>query len=232
MVIGWVYNKIVNKDVLYNQGVYHVISRSIAGYKVFNSNKDYERMVLALRFYQFRDPPCKLSTFLKLKGTEKYGFDKNFKQFLDNEKIINIIAFCLMPTHIHLILQQLEEKGISVFMKNILDSYSRFFNTLHRRKGPLWESRFKHIVVDKDEQLIHLTRYIHSNPTTAGLVKKPEGWQYSSYKEYIGKTEPNGLINYEGLLDITPKSYQKFVNDRIDYQKKLAVIKNLIIPNQ
>ena len=221
----------MNKDVLYNQGVYHVISRSIAGYKVFNNDKDYERMVLALRFYQFKDLPCKLSTFLKLRGTENYGFDKNFKKYLDNEKIVNIIAYCLMSTHIHLILQQLEDKGISLFMKNILDSYSRYFNISHKRKGPLWESRFKHISVNKDAQLIHLTRYIHSNSTTAGLVKKPKDWLYSSYREYIGEAEPNGLINYEELLDIKPKNYQKFVNDRKDYQRKLAIIKNLIESN-
>lgn len=185
---------------------------------------------MAMRFYQIEKPPAKFSTFLSLKITQQFGFEKYFEKFfLEGKKLVNIIAYCLMPTHPHFILQQLVDNGISIYMNRVLNSYSRYFNTLYKRKGPLWESRFKHILVDKDEQLIHLSRYIHSNPTTAGLVKKPEDWQYSSYREYIGKKEPDGLINHEGLLDITPKSYQKFVNDRIDYQKKLAIIKNLIV---
>jgi putative transposase len=79
-----------------------------------------------------------------------------------------------MPTHIHLVLRQLKDGGISKFMSNILNSYSRYFNIKHNRKGPLWEGRFRKVLVGSDEQLLHLTRYVHLNPVTACLVDKPK----------------------------------------------------------
>lgn len=214
---------------LFNQGIFHIISRSIAGYQIFNKDKDFLRMTMAMRFYQIQEPPAKFSTFLGLKTTKKYGFDEYFQEITkNNQKTVKIIAFCLMPNHIHFILQQLKDNGISVYMNKILNSYSRYFNILHKRKGPLWESRFKHILVDKDEQLLHLTRYIHLNPATARLVKKPKNWAYSSYREYLNRQNGYKLIDFNGLLDIEPKIYQKFINDRKDYQQKLAIIKKAI----
>lgn len=214
---------------LFNRGVFHVVSRSIANYKVFNKSSDYLRMIMAMRFYQLQDPPAKFSTFLSLKTTQKYGFDKCFEKFSQDEhRLVNIIAYCLMPTHPHFILQQLADNGISIYINRILNSYSRYFNTLHKRKGPLWESRFKHVFVEKDEQLLHFTRYIHSNPTTAGIVENPEDWPYSSYREYIDPQRSYRIVGFESILDIEPKSYQRFVNDRKDYQKKLAYIKSII----
>ncbi len=78
-----------------------------------------------------------------------------------------------MPTHIHLILKQLKEDGISAYMSKILNSYTCYFNRRTKRKGPLWESRFKRVEVTSDEQLLHLTRYIHLNPVTAHIVEEP-----------------------------------------------------------
>ena len=211
-----------------NNCVYHVVSRSIAGYKIFNSNSDYSRMVKLLYYYQIQNPPTKFSMFSLLKGTQKFGFNQYFRTVSkDYKKIVEIIAYCLMPNHIHFVLKQLKERGISIFMSNILNSYTRYFNILHKRKGPLWESRFKHILVTKDEQLLHLTRYIHLNPFSAKLVENPELWKYSSYLEYI-KPNTNKLTYYEDLLEMNPKSYQRFVNNRKDYQRKLSEIKKII----
>ncbi len=133
-----------------------------------------------------------------------------------------------MPTHLHLILKQLKENGISIFMGNLLNSYSRYFNIRYKRKGPLWEGRFKSILIENGEYLLHLTRYIHLNPTTANLVRKPEDWELSSYKEYI-LNKKDALCDYSDLLDISKKSYREFVEDRISYQKELHKIKRLIL---
>ena len=148
----------------------------------------------------------------------------------DNEKLVQIIAFCFMPTHIHLILKQLRGDGISEYMRRTLDGYTRYFNTLRKRKGPLWEGKFKNVLVETDEQLLHLTRYIHLNPVAAGLIDKPEKWAHSSYKEYLGKVEDNSLMcQFGNILEIKPPIYRKFVNDQISYQKELAGIKSLLL---
>jgi len=218
-----------SKNPLVENSVYHILSRSIAKYQIFNTDDDYIRMVQLFRFYQVSKPLTKYSMFFRLKGTQEFGFDQNFN-FLhkEHEKLVDIIAYCLMPNHIHLVLKQLKENGISIFMANILNSYTRYFNICHKRKGPLWESKFKNILVENDKQLLHLTRYIHTNPYAARLVSKPELWKYSSYMEYIKPDQIILALCDKSLVDIGPVNYQRFINDRKDYQRKLSEIKNLI----
>ncbi len=212
--------------------IYHVLSKSIANFVVFNTDSEFLKMRNLFKYYQLKDPPYKFNYFVKvkLKGNEE-DFDNYFSSHLLNkEKLVQIIAYCIMPTHLHLILKQLKEGGISLFIGNVLNSYSRYFNTKHKRHGPLWEGKFKNILVKTDEQLLHLTRYIHLNPTSAGLVDKPEEWLYSSYLEYLGKVkEINRICDYEDLMDISTSFYKNFVEDRISYQKELEKIKHLIL---
>ena len=144
--------------------------------------------------------------------------------------MVDIIAYCLMPTHLHLILKEIRGGGISAYVSKILNSYTRYFNIRHRRRGPLWESRTKRVAVTTDDQFLHLTRYIHLNPVTAELVKKPEDWAYSSYREYInGGGGAKQICKFAGLIDMSPAEYKRFVNEQIPYQKELAKIKRLAL---
>lgn len=204
--------------------IYHVYSKSIAGYEIFNNDSEFMRMKKAMAYYQVERRAIAFSKFKEC----SIEFIKN-TLCRDIKKLVQIICYCIMPTHIHLVLKQLEENGISCFMSNVLNSYSRYFNIKHNRKGPLWEARFKEVHVRSDEQLLHLTRYVHLNPPTAHLVDKPEDWEYSSYREYISKAKPEDCIcGFDGILDVSPASYKEFVEDRIAYQRELAKIKNLI----
>ena len=142
--------------------VYHVFTKTIAGYKIFRNDSEYERMRGLLEYYKIESPPLKFSAFEDIK--DKENFYQN--HFIAKDNLVEMIAYCLMPTHIHLILKQLKKGGISVFMSNILNSYTRYFNIKTKRRGPLWESRFKNVEVASDEQLVHLTRYVHLNPVT------------------------------------------------------------------
>lgn len=217
-------------ELLSNGEVYHIFSKSIADFKVFNSDSDFRRMQQLMKYYKVNNE-IKFSDFLSLKIVERDGFDNVFNILLkDKENLVQIIAYCLMPTHVHLILKQLRENGISNYMSNILNSYSRYFNTLHKRKGPLWESRFKSVLVKSDEQLFYLTSYLHLNPVTAKLIDHPEDWAFSSYGEYLSKISDTVCIcQFDDILEIKPSSYRKFVNNRIAYQRELAKIKSLTI---
>jgi putative transposase len=135
-----------------------------------------------------------------------------------------------MPTHIHLILKQNKDSGITKYVSKLFDSFTRYFNIKYHRKGPLWEGHFKNIIIDTDEQLMHLTRYIHLNPDSAGLTNKPQDWQFSSYNEYIGNVS-NKICDWQNILQINIEDYKKFVNNRIAYQKELSKIKKLLIEN-
>jgi putative transposase len=203
--------------------IYHVLTKSIAGFKIFLDEKDYQRMLDLLKYYQY-NPKVKFSYYITLDHKAKLYHD----QLKDENPFVEIIAYCLMPTHIHLALYEVLDRGVSEYMRRVLDSYTRYFNKKINRKGPLWESKIKKVKVISQEQLLHLTRYIHLNPTTAGLVKKPEEWQYSSYREYIG-LENTKMCVKERFFDFSKKEYKKFVEDRTDYQKSLNLIKNIIL---
>ena len=147
--------------------------------------------------------------------------------------LVEIIAYCLMPNHLHLLLKQLEENGISIFMSNLTNSYTRFFNTKQKRKGPLFQGKFKGVRIETDEQLFHVSRYIHLNPYSSFVLKsleELESYPYSSLPEYLGlkkeihcKTEII-LNNFKNI-----QSYEDFVFDRAGYQRELEKIKHLAI---
>jgi len=202
--------------------IYHVFTKSIAKFTVFLDHKDYARMIELLKYYKNK-PILKFSDYKKLKETKVY-----YNSVKSETPFVEIIAYCLMPTHIHLVLQEISPSGISEYMRIVLDSYTRYFNKRIGRKGPLWEGRVKRVLVESDEQLLHLTRYVHLNPVSAGIVEKPEDWVYSSYREYIGM-EKEKVCNKEKFFDFSKKEYKKFVEDRIDYQRSLKIIKHIIL---
>lgn len=215
----------MRKEPLVNGHYYHIVSRSIAHYEIFSTQANCNRFMQILDFYRYLEFAYKYSNFLVL--------DKNLQQdYIEitrkkSPQFVDIIAYCLMPTHLHLLLKQNVDDGIVKYLTKLLNSFTRYFNIHHHRKGPLWEGHFKNILVKTDEQLLHLTRYIHLNPVSAGLVNKPEDWNFSSYHEYLGKA--SGLCGWQDIIALDAKNYQKFVNDRISYQKELSKIKRLLI---
>lgn len=215
------------KYPLETDSVYHVFNKSIADFKIFNEKKDFLRIFEVAKYYQFEKVPLSFSRFIRARKERKKIFSNSFL-LEKNNKLVEIIAYCFMPTHIHLALKQVKDNGISVFMNKVLDSYTRYFNLSHKRKGPLWEGPFKNVLVESDDQLYHLTRYIHLNPVTAYLVDKSEDWDFSSYREYLGIAKDK-VCKYDDLFEIDTASYKKFVEDRVSYQRELQRIKILML---
>ncbi len=212
------------KEPLITGCLYHIFTKSIAGYKIFRSAEDCSRIMEMIKFYRLEKPNIKFSSYKKAKGKDSF-----FEESLHSkEKIVQILSYCVMPTHLHLVLGQLKDNGISTFMKNLLNSYTRYFNLKNGRKGPLWQSRFNSVLIERDEQLLHLTRYIHLNHSSDQLVERMDDWPYSSYHEFLGLREA-GICDFSPYLNIEPASYKKFVEERIDYQEKLAEIKHLLL---
>ena len=209
--------------------VYHVFSKSIADYLIFNTDIEYKRMIYALRYHQIEEPSVRLNQLIAQEGTAGQGIE-DYLSTAPQEGSLDIIAYCIMPTHFHLALRQNEENSMPAFMSNVLNSYARYFNIKHNRKGPLWEGRFKKVLVDSDEQLLHLTRYIHLNPVTSYLVDDPADWPASSYQEYVSTVSNSAKVcHYDSLINIKPGEYEEFVKERISDQRDLARIKRLIL---
>lgn len=226
VIICYIYCMVqYRKDRLETGNVYHVYTRSIARFIVFNDYIEFVRLIRLLELYRHINFNHKLSNFLDLNIDLQQSIVQNL--ISENNLLVEIIAYCVMPTHIHLLLKQKSENGITKYMARVLNGYSRFFNTKHKRTGPLWSGRFKNVRVENDEQLLHLSRYIHLNPTSAGLIEKPEKWKYSSYLEYVqpGKSATE-LCYFQNFIQISPKRYKNFVLNQKDYQRKLSIIKS------
>lgn len=136
-----------------------------------------------------------------------------------------------MPNHFHFLLRQKQKNGVSTFAANFTNSYTRYFNTKHERVGPLFQGLFKAVRVESDEQLMHISRYIHLNPISSFLVEpdRLENYQWSSYPEYVVPSSKNNITNKEIVLGLfsSRKAYKQFVLDQVDYARRLEQIKHL-----
>jgi REP element-mobilizing transposase RayT len=153
-----------------------------------------------------------------------FGLEKYSKKFS-----ISVLVYALMPDHIHLLVKQKPREAISKFMQSLMTSHVTYFNNKHRRYGHLFQGRFKHVVVDTDEYLVHLSRYIHLNPSSSSIVRKPEDYLWSSYRAYLG-LEGVGFVTKRVILSYFSSKdpvgdYKQFVESRIDYQKEISLQK-------
>jgi putative transposase len=216
---------------LVNDEIYHVFNRGIAHLPTFLNTTDYERAFHTLIYYQNINPPIKYSTFIEQPAEDRtYVLNK-----LAKEKNISaeIICYCFMPNHFHLLLKQKQKNGISKFVGKFENSYTRYFNTKSERNGPIFQGRFKAVRIETDEQLLHVSRYIHLNPFTSSIVQKIEDLQkyiYSSYPEYLNIIHTN-FFEKEPIVshfnDIN--AYQIFIHNQANYQRELKRIRHLIL---
>ncbi|MBF0483788.1 MAG: transposase [Candidatus Omnitrophica bacterium] len=115
--------------------IYHVLNKSIAGYQIFNNEEEFCRFKELMIYYFLDDSGVSYSKYLEQPKEIKTGILNTNKK---NQVLVNIIAYCLMPTHFHMILEEKSEAGISKFTNRVLSGYSHYFNNVHQRRGPLW----------------------------------------------------------------------------------------------
>lgn len=140
---------------------------------------------------------------------------------------VTVIAYCLMPNHYHFLLRQETEQALSKFINVLFNAYVQAVNRQQGRKGTLFEGRFRHVWVNREEYLIHLCRYIHLNPVKANLVSQIEDWPYSNYLEWIGQ-RTGTLKDTRFIRDRfpTPEAYRQFVADDQDViQTRGSIVK-------
>jgi len=145
-------------------------------------------------------------------------------------ELIDILVYCLMPTHYHLLIYLKIDDLSKRIMQPFGVSYTKAVNKQQRRVGPLFQAPFQAVRVDKDEYLLHLSRYIHMNPVTAGLVERPEEWIFSSYRDYVGLREGT-LPSLNVVLSQFPsrQAYRVFVES---YRDEDAKIIEHLVPNE
>jgi putative transposase len=207
--------------------VYHVYNRGIDRRCTFQTKKAYERALETLQYYQYTRPSFRLSYYLTMSIQRRTDF---LKQLSGNAKIVDILAYCLMPNHFHLLLKQNTDEGISRFVSQFQNSYTKYFNVRARRIGSLFLDQFKAVRVESDDMLIHVSRYIHLNPFSSYIVKNQDAvlsYPWSSMQSYM---QEDGICDQSMVRSHfkTVKKYKSFVLDNADYQRNLDEIKHLI----
>lgn len=217
------------KTILATNEIYHVYNRGVEKRPIFLNKRDYIRFIETVNYYRFANCPMRFSYLKLLSYEEKDNIFKRLES--ESEKLVDVFAFCFMPNHIHFLLKQLVGKGISKFMAKITNAFSHYFNIRHDRIGHLFQGNFGAVRIETDEQLIHVSRYIHLNPVSSYLIEIRDlsNYEYSSYPEYINGA--SGFTNTKEVLSHfkNKNEYRKFVEDQADYARKLENIKHLTL---
>ena len=209
--------------------IYHVFNRGVERRPIFTNKREYERMVESMRYYRFANVPMRYSQLITLPDEKQKQVWDRLKT-RDNYEVI-LIAYVLMPNHFHIVLKQINDQGVSRFLSNISNSFTKYFNTKHQRPGPLLQGPFKAVRVETDEQLLHLTRYVHLNPVASFLIEPEEldNYPWSSLPEYLTIPHKEFLCDTTFIGNFFPKKdqYRVFVYDQIGYAREIEKIKHL-----
>lgn len=201
---------------------YHVFNRGVEKRIIFEDEQDYRMFRYYLSVYLL--PTDTLVKFYP--KTPLRLFSKNLCEEID------LIAYCLIPNHFHLLLKQRSIFAISRFMKQLINGYTSYFNQKYKRVGGLLQGRFKAALVNSDDLLLHVSRYIHLNPLIADLVKDLNRYPWSSFLEYVTDLDQDKVLcKKEIILSQFPnkESYKRFVLDQEGYARQLDKIKSLLI---
>ncbi|MDP4030953.1 MAG: transposase [Patescibacteria group bacterium] len=206
----------------YNENsYYHLYNRGVNKGLIFLDDQDYKTFLSYLKFYL--SPVNLRGESLKLPPT------RQLKNYHDK---IRLLAYCLIPNHFHLIVWQKSFDGINFFMRSLATKYVRYFNSKYKRIGPVFQGVYKAVLVEGEEQLIYLSKYIHRNPleilpTRTLLVD----YKYSSYGNYLGMFNQAWIYKDDilGLFSQTDprNSYEAFVA-KTD-ERDLPTIKSVVL---
>ncbi|MEK7633375.1 MAG: transposase [Patescibacteria group bacterium] len=208
-------------------GFYHIYNRGVEKRNIFLDEQDYRVFLSYLKIYL----SPKEDSVNNVNSNENLDYeDKNIqisKLYTLNNFFnkIGLISYVLMPNHFHLELQQTNKKDIEIFMRSLITKYTMYFNRKYKRVGPLFQGRYKAVLILGSEYLLHLSCYIHVNPLEQ-LTKgqQLQSYPWSSYPAYVNNLKIKWLkkdfilssfINNQNNL---PGSYKKFVEE---YIKKL-----------
>jgi len=204
---------------------YHCYNRGIENRTVFEDPQEYRRF-LELLYLANDDFPLRRNDI----GTRKF---EEVLSIPRGKRLVTIAAFCLMPDHFDLVLQEVREGGITTFMRKLGTAYTLYFNAQHKRAGNLFLKPFQSRQVPTDRSLGHLISYVHCNPAElsepqwkANHVVDPQfleeqltAYPYSSLGAHTGAPAPTrAIVDAQILSGARPVSLQKMLQGARQYR--------------
>jgi putative transposase len=147
---------------------------------------------------------------------------------------VEVHAYCLMSNHYHLLLHT-PRGNLSRSLRHLNGIYTQRYNRVHRSDGPLFRGRFKAILVDADTYLAAVSRYVHLNPVTAGVLSRAEDYPWSSYAAYVGAASPPAWLHLQPTLGLfgdrgARTRYRAFVEQGVDEEVRTFYSKRRLGP--
>ncbi len=200
------------------ESMYHVYNRGVDKRIIFVDEKDYAVFLSFLKYALLTDESHKATDEVDandLSSSERFNIRR--EGFKDK---IQLVAYCLMPNHFHLLFFQDDFDAITRLMRSVATGYSVYFNKRHKRTGPLYEGRYKASKINSQEYWGHISRYIHLNPQDIGRDYKK--YEFSSYKNYVGQRKSewvNPALVMDGFNNV--EEYIKFMQDNEQSHKEI-----------
>ena len=184
---------------------YHVYNRGVEKRDIFLDDQDYTVFLGLLKKFLVGAPPSKTNRH----APKTYG------------DTLDLLAYCLMPNHYHLLFFQSDERALSGFMRSLTTAYAMYFNDRYQRVGPLFQGTFKASQILEDSYLEHITRYIHLNP------ENYREYPYSSLPNYLGHKQSIWLKSQRvlELFGNDTQAYAEFVEDYESTKKENDYLK-------
>ena len=217
-----------HRPILSTNEIYHVFNRSIGKEIIFSLEKFLNKILRIVDYYRFNQR-LKYSEFIRLSRDLQQNY---LSSIINNPPLIDIYVYSFMPNHFHFLVKQMQDKGISQFLSNIQNSFAKNYNLINDRNGSLFEHSFKAKRITNNEEFIHVSRYIHINHVTARIIEFDQllTYEWTSLPCYLN-SQTNKFVNTRPILDYfkTPEKYLRFLKNNVDYQRKLKVIKDLLL---
>lgn len=216
-------------------GYYHIYNRGVNKRTIFKDEQDYSVFLSYLKTYLLPMDTDILKAIIANPHT--LPKDKNLAQRqlqLNNfNNRIELLAYILMTNHFHFLIHQTDERDVKVFMQSLMTRYTMYFNRRYKRVGTLFQGHYKAVLIETDELLLYITRYIHRNSTDDFSHKRLDLFrQPSSYPNYLGELKQD-WIKPEFILQNFDRSgfnsYQSFVEseDNDLEQKSVTILHKL-----
>jgi putative transposase len=202
---------------------YHIYNRGVEKRIIFQDEQDYKVFLGYLKEYLSPPPdPSTIKQEFILQGMSFQGVPHLQNNFFNK---IDLVCYCLMPNHFHLLIKQLEKGSMQSFMRSIATKYSMYFNKKYDRVGPLYQGIYKAILIVNEKYLLHLSRYIHLNPLEYCSCKNLSK-AYSSYGDYLGQRntvwlKPEIIKSYFSKNNQSTTSYKNFVEGGVGDEEML-----------
>lgn len=197
---------------------FHIFNRGMQKQPIFVIQPDYLRFLFLILTFQGEAVIKNISREIESSVQSRtLHIDVELESEILKNRMVELVAFCLVPNHFHLILRELVEDGISKYMQRVSTAYVKYFNLRHNKSGYLFQGKYKSVHIDSDRQLMHTSAYIHKHPMELGWGGKEDRYPWSSYQDYIEKNRFGDLLVTDVVMERFREekgvsSYRKFVS--------------------